>query len=354
MVPLVATFGSPLPDRLVWALFAGLAPAVLYLVLRRLREGGRTGRAPWEDLLVTALFAFGSVYFFTAVQGTVWFAAHVVACALLFSYLLWGIDARRPVLAGAALGLAFLCRPTTALLALFFGIEALRRSRREGAPEPDPEALWYRRLWTWLRGADLSVAFRSVALFSLPILAIGAVAMALNEARFDDPFEFGHRYLQIKWRGRIEKWGLFNYHYLGRNLAVFLASLPWLTASAPYVQISRHGLALWVTTPGLLLALWPKRTSPLLAALFVAAAPVALLNLMYQNSGWIQFGYRFALDYLPLLFVALALGRRRFGAGFILLFVVALGINAFGAVTFDRAWRFYDSDPSQRVIFQPD
>jgi hypothetical protein len=198
------------------------------------------------------------------------------------------------------------------------------------------------------------VAFRSVALFSLPILAIGAVAMALNEARFDDPFEFGHRYLQIKWRGRIEKWGLFNYHYLGRNLAVFLASLPWLTASAPYVQISRHGLALWVTTPGLLLALWPKRTSPLLAALFVAAAPVALLNLMYQNSGWIQFGYRFALDYLPLLFVALALGRRRFGAGFILLFVVALGINAFGAVTFDRAWRFYDSDPSQRVIFQPD
>jgi hypothetical protein len=353
MLPFVAAEGVDIPDRLIWAILAGLAPALMFVVLRRLRETGRSGRGLRDDLMLTALFAFGSVYFFTAVQGTVWFAAHVLACILLFLYALWAFDARRPVLAGAALGLAFLCRPTTILLAIFFGIEALRVSRADGASEPDGEAIWYRRAVQWLRGVSWVPVLRRVALFSAPVLLVLAVAMWMNVARFDDPLEFGHSYLQIKWRGRIERWGLFNYHYLGRNLAVFLASLPWLSAAAPYVKISRHGLALWFTTPNLLLALWPRRTTATMVGLWLAVAPVALMNLMYQNSGWIQFGYRFALDYLPLVFLVLALGRRRFGAGFVVAMIFAVVVNTFGAVTFDRMWQFYDNDPTQKVIFQP-
>jgi hypothetical protein len=105
---------------------------------------------------------------------------------------------------------------------------------------------------------------------------------------------------------------------------VFTSSLPWLTAEPPHVIISRHGLALWVTTPALLLLLSPVRQSPVLRALTWAVIPVVILNLMYQNSGWVQFGYRFALDYLPLLFVMLALGGRRFGKRFIAVGVFAI------------------------------
>jgi len=83
--------------------------------LSRLSERGQSARSERENLLLTALFAFGTVYFFVAVQGTVWFAAHVVSSALLVSYALFSLDAARPVLAGATLGLAFLTRPTTAL-----------------------------------------------------------------------------------------------------------------------------------------------------------------------------------------------------------------------------------------------
>jgi hypothetical protein len=178
--------------------------------------------------------------------------------------------------------------------------------------------------------------------------------MWMNQARFDDPFEFGHTHLQIKWRGRIQTWGLFNYHYLARNLAIFLTALPWLTAAAPFVKIGGHGLALWFTTPNLLFTLWPKRISPSLIGLYLAVACVALLDLCYQNTGWIQFGYRFALDYMALLFALLALGGRRFGPGFYLLMLFALAVNLFGAVTFDRVPEFYHQDHSQRIYFQPD
>jgi hypothetical protein len=178
--------------------------------------------------------------------------------------------------------------------------------------------------------------------------------MWFNHARFDDPFEFGHSHLRIRWAARIQKWGLANYHYLPKNLAVYLAALPWLSAASPYVKISRHGLALWFTTPHYLGVLWPKRTSVTYVALAIGAAGVALLDLCYQNSGWIQFAYRFSLDYAVVLFALLAIGGRKQTLAWYLLFVFAVAVNLFGAITFDRAPMFYDHDGSQQVIFQPD
>lgn len=354
ILPAVALFGVDVPDRLFWVFIAGFGPMLLFLLLQRMSREGKSDRSRRENLLLTVLFAFGTVFFFTAVQGTVWFSAHVVATSLLMLYLWFGQDCRRPVLAGAMLGLAFLTRPTTALLCLFFAVEILRTQRRQGAHVFTGDASPYGQILPWLKGVDWPKALRTGALFAAPILAVGALAMAHNQARFGNPFEFGHTYLQIRWRGRIETWGLFNYHFFAKNLSVYLAGLPWLSAEAPYVMVSRHGLALWFTTPALLLALWPKRLTAPMIALWCAIVPVALLNLSYQNSGWVQFGYRFALDYMPLLFVLLALGKRRFGPLFHLALVFAIAVNLFGAVTFDRAWEHYDNDGTQERLFQPD
>jgi hypothetical protein len=353
IMPAVAIWGLATRDALYWAILAGLGPALLFVVLRRLRETGRSGRTLRDDLLLVALFSFGSVYFFSAVQGTVWFAAHVVAVALIALYLLFSLDARRPALAGWMLGLAFLTRPTTSALVLFFLVEALRVAR-VGEAQVDEGASVPRRVFLWLSRVQWRPALRTLAVFAAPIVVIGALTMWMNAERWDNPFEFGHRYLMIRWRDRIATWGLFSYHYLSRNLAVFWTSLPWLTSREPHVIISRHGLALWFTTPALLLTLWPKRLDAQMVGLYLAAAAVALWNLLYQNTGWVQFGYRFALDYLPLLMVLLALGGRRFGGGFIAAMIFAIAVNTFGAITFDRAWQYYDDDSTQTRIFQPD
>lgn len=353
VLPAAAIWGTDLPDRLFWALFAGLGPALLFTFLRRLRDEGKSGRSAIDDLVLTGLFAFGTVYFFVAVQGTVWFAAHVVAIPLLVLYLDFGMNARRPLWAGLALGLAFLTRPTTALLAIYFGLEAIRRHQREAQPLADG-AHPLRHALAFLTRAAWPKVLRDVAIFSAPILVIGAIAMWHNHARFGSAFEWGHTYLQIRWRPRIETWGLFNYHFMGRNLGIFAGSLPWLSVEPPHLTISRHGLALWVTTPGLLYALWPKKIDARWVGIGLAIVPVMLLNLAYQNSGWVQFGYRFALDYLPFVFALIALGGRRLGPFFKVLLVWAILVNAFGAITFDRAWQYYDRDPTQNVFFQPD
>lgn len=353
IMPAVAIWGLDTRDALFWALFAGLSPAFLFLLLRMLREEKKSDRTLTEDLLLTALFAFGSVFFFTSVQGTVWFAGHVVACALLPLYLLFSWDARKPLWAGLMLGLLFLTRPTTAVLVIFFALEAARMTRgdAEGAPA---ESGIYRRAFAWLHGVRWGQALPKMAVFAAPILVMGGVAMWMNEARFGDPFEFGHRFLVIRWIDRIETWGLFSYHYLARNLAVFTSSLPWFTRDDPHVIISRHGLALWFTTPALLWVFFPKKVTPSMVALMLGTFAVCLWNLLYQNTGWVQFGYRFALDYMVPLVVLIALGGRRFRSGFITMLVFAIAVNLFGAITFDRAWQYYDDDGTQQRFFHPD
>jgi hypothetical protein len=314
--------------------FAGIGPAVLFLALERLTASGRSRRTLIENAALATLFALGSVYWFSAVQGTVWFAAHVVGVALACIYLYCALDAAHPLAAGVALGLGFATRTPLGFATPLFLYEAVRVSRGEGS----------------------RALVRRLLLFAAPAAAALAVTLWHNHARFGDALEFGHKYLAITWRPRIEKWGLFSYHYLPRNLAVVLTSLPFTGVPEAPFQINAHGLALWVTTPIYAWAVWPRRPSPIFWACAATAGAVALPSLFYQNSGWVQFGYRFSNDFAPFLFAMIAASGRRLGVPFYALGAAAIAVNAFGAITFQRAGfeRFYFVERTQRVLHQPD
>ena len=190
--------------------------------------------------------------------------------------------------------------------------------------------------------------------FALPLVAVLALSMWHNHARFGDAREFGHKLLTVGWHERITKWGLFSYHYLGRNLGILTSSLPFVNPTAPRVQVNMHGLALWLTTPAYLWLLWPRRTGWLWWSLAATVALVAGMDLLYQNSGWQQFGYRFSNDYAPMCFAMLAIGGFRLGPAFWAAGAWAVAINAFGAATFNVDSRWYFNDATQKTIFQPD
>lgn len=353
LLPIVKFAGSPerVRDGQFFLWLAGVGPALLFLALEKLRRLGHSERSELTNLALVALFAFGSVYFFTAEQGTVWFAAHVVGVALGALFLLFAIDAERPFWAGLAIGLVYLTRPTMALMALFFGLEALRTSLR--SPLSESPGLT-RAVGEVLRKADFRALFKKLIPFAAPILCFLALQAFHNYLRFDTIREVGHTLLTVSWKTRMEKWGLFSYHYLPRNLGIMLTSLPWVQNVPHGVQINGHGLALWVTTPAYLWLLWPRRTGWLFGSLALSAILIAGMNLLYQNSGWLQFGYRFSNDYAVLLFAMLAVGGFRFGRLFWAAALWAFAVNTFGALTFDRDRRFYFIDPSQKIIYQPD
>jgi hypothetical protein len=347
LVPLVALSGSAeaVCDGRFFLLLAGLAPAALFLLLEKLRQRGDSKRSELENVALSCLFCFGSVYFFSSVQGTVWFAAHVVAAVLTSLYLLFALGAARPLLAGVCLGLAFATRTPLLFAAPLFVLEALRSTRLADARGPG-----------WLQRYELGRLLSALAWFGLPLLVVVGLTLWHDAARFGDPFEVGYRYLSVAWAKRIAKWGLFDYHYLARNLGVMLTSLPWFPAEGGAVQINGHGLALWLTTPMYVWLAFAKRWSALSRNLLLTAALIAVPTLLYQNTGWLQFGYRFSNDYAPFLFVLLAIVGPPLRGAFMVASAFAVIVNFFGALTFGRLEHaeFYFIDPTQRVIYQPD
>jgi hypothetical protein len=318
MLPSALISGRGGNDVIPTLLIAALILPLAFAALRRLAAAGLSQRSERDDLWLVGLLAFGSVLFFSAVQGKVWYTAHVVGVALALAYAWGSIEAAHPITAGLALGAAALTRTAMAFMFPLFVLEAWRRHREDRA------------------------ALRSVLLrFALPVVGFAIAGMLYNYVRFGSPTEFGHRYLDVRQQKQIEEWGLANYHYLARNLAVAFTLLPEWLGHAPWVQIGGHGLALWFTTPALVLLLWPHERPAIHRALWITVACVAVPSLLYQNSGWVQFGYRFSLDYMVFLVMLLAIGGRPMSRVMKRLIIAGVVINLFGAITFDRQWKYY-------------
>lgn len=318
MVPSALISGRAGNDVIPTLLVAAAILPLCLLLLRRLAAAKLSQRSVREDLWLIGALAFGSVLFFSAVQGKVWYTAHVVGVALALVYAWASIEAKRPIVAGLALGAAALTRTPMAFMFPLFVAEAWR-----------------------MAGGDRRVLVRSLVRFAAPVAGFAIAGMIYNYVRFGSPTEFGHTYLEVRQAPQIEQWGLMSYHYLSRNLTVALALLPELPGRAPWIQIGGHGLALWFTTPLLLFVLWPREKPAIHRTLWLTIALVAVPVLLYQNSGWVQFGYRFSLDYMVFLIMLIAIGGRpltRVAKGLIIAGVV---INLFGAWTFDRKWQYY-------------
>jgi hypothetical protein len=179
--------------------------------------------------------------------------------------------------------------------------------------------------------------------FGTPVLLVGMALMAMNMARFERPFEFGHTYLAGGTIERIQAHGLFGLSFLARNLAAALLLLPTVQGVAPFVRLSRHGMSLLLSTPPFCLLFAPRQPRPAVHwMLWITLLAVAIPLLFYQNTGHIQFGYRFSLDFTPLLMLLLAVGRRPLGRAFWIMFALAVLVNGLGAVTFKRFELLYD------------
>lgn len=196
-VPAAAIWGERATDVFPTVLLAACVPVAFLAFLRRLREAGHSRRTEAEDLWLAGCLTFGTVFYFAAVQGRVWFTAHVVGVLLAALYGWAAVDARRPLLAGLLLGLAVGTRPPMAFLAPLFVFEAWRVS-----------------------GGDARAFARRLARFALPLALVGAALAAYNRARFGEWTEFGHGYLAVRQQAQIEQHGRFSLDY-----TVFLVAL---------------------------------------------------------------------------------------------------------------------------------
>ncbi|MCS6836486.1 MAG: hypothetical protein NZ750_10765 [Anaerolineae bacterium] len=241
----------------------------------------------WRRALLVAFFAFGTAHLYLATMGTVWFLGQTSAVLALWLFIQL-VLARRPVVAGLALALVLLARPSIG-----------------------PGALIFALLYWWEDGQKLIA--RLVALL-LPVVLSITFLGAYNALRFGDPLEFGYGFINDSSaiKERRETFGSFSLAFLPDNLYTATLKPPrefnlgcLTNPDCGVITPDLWGMGLLWTSPLLLAGLLSPRDR-LFWAVALGSALIMLPSLLYHNSGSAQFGYRFSLDALPLWLLAVA------------------------------------------------
>ncbi|HEY3333626.1 MAG TPA: hypothetical protein VGK16_00205 [Candidatus Limnocylindrales bacterium] len=382
LLPFVALWGLSVDQESIAIGLAGIGVFTAWWMLGGLRitVGVRA--------LTTLVFATGTVWWWAAAVGSTWYLAHVVAVipALLAVGVAlradpdaaaedpWdeadrardraagsaGDDAdrrgrlarlvgqarplsRSSVLAGLLLGIA-----ATARLPLVFGAPFLILVGGGGSS--------IRRSVSAALGAALPVAL----LLSYTWFTTGSVL----HPGYDYQYQLeANGYPTL---GYNPEWSVEDLRYVPQNLGIMLGALPvvlpdvkpdtlgvyptvvFCTApgatrglfdpDCPLALPVDVGTSILLSAPGLLLALFAVRRRPVARLTLGAGLTVLVLglfNLAHFSQGWVQWGYRFSLDFIPFLLPLVALGAARTGDGrpratAIVLLVAGAAINLWG------------------------
>ncbi len=323
MLPFVALHGWQFNDTSFGVFLGAAAIALFYALCRKLTALGDSLRSASDDMVLALTLGFGTLFFSCAIRGEVWFLAEVLGVLLTVLYLQSAVRALQPARAGLFWSMATLTRTPLLFTAVFFVLEAV-------VPGPHRQA----QLREVLRAPG--PALRRLGTFALASAPLALVAAWYNWVRFGSPTDFGHRFLyNNSVNADIDAHGLFSLAYLPRNLEAAFFKLPEVHLQPFRLSYDPHGLSLLLTMPFVVLLLFPRARPRLHWPLWLTVACTALPGLLYQNTGYMQFGFRFSLDWTPYLVLLLAVGGWSFRLwGVRLLLGLGFLVNFWGAVAF--------------------
>jgi hypothetical protein len=288
-------------------------------LLRTLRRRSVVRLSNVTIISLVVMWAVGTVHWYMAVAGTVWFVSQIATATFLLLSL-WSAAAGRRLLAGVALGLAALGRPTILLaLPAVVALAALANPHPEG-----------RRRWP-----------QALSMITIPAGLIAAGLLWYNKARFGSPTDFGYTAQNVarELAPDLKNYGQFNIRYVPRNLWSMLAAGPVKDPRSWAIRPDGQGMSMFLTTPAWILVFFADARQRLTRWCWLAVLLLIVPLVAYYNGGWYQFGYRFALDFMPVLMVLLALGLDRYQANFgrvLPKVLIAVGIvaNLWGTIWF--------------------
>jgi hypothetical protein len=368
LLPFVALFGLTTDQEAIAVALAAIGVGVAWWML-----GGLRIRLSVR-VLTTILFATGTVWWWAAAVGSTWYLAHLVAviAALLAvgvalrhdraaagaddarigadvpaddrrSGRLWPLDGSQ-VLAGLLLGIAATARLPLVFAAPFFmlvggGGSTARRtaSAAVGGVVPVAALLIYTFLTT---GSFLHPGYD----YQYQLEANGYPTLGYNPS-----------------------WSVEDPRYIPQNLGIMFGALPVIAPAlkpntlnygdpvvlcatpdarrtlfdptCPLLMPIDIGTSIILSAPGLLLALFAVFRRPRARLTIGAGATViliALFNLAHFSQGWVQWGYRFSLDFIPFLLPLVALGAARVDGRprviAVLLVIAGATVNLWGVI----------------------
>jgi hypothetical protein len=289
---------------------------LVYKVARKIRFGKE------DAFCLSCAFCFSSA--FIAVWILPWssYFAGTVTAALAFLSIYEFVGRKRYWLLGTFVGLMILTRVTAALIGIFFFLDLMTSD------------------------GNLKSKIKSMIVFSAPISLAFAILILYNYLRFGDLLEQGYAMQSIHGMSLANRsFGLFSLRHLPANLFYSLFNLPspvfyegTRVMKLPFIKADSWGMSIFITSPYFLYLFRFKYSDTFSKIIWISIGAIALPVYLFFGTGWIQYGYRYSLDFLPLLFLLLIIKYRdrysQLSPQFIKLISISAWFNLYLLVTF--------------------
>jgi hypothetical protein len=297
VLPAVWIFGTGFEQAWASILLGALNVALASQVIRAM------GVARGFRVVLSLVFAFGTIVWYSAQAGSSWQLAHV--SAMLFTLLAIRGCQRdiHPVLIGLLFAGAVFSRLTVLLAAPFFLAYFIDRAAREEDGDPLPFGhLRADRPRFWRTRVDPAGVFELVSPATGALIAIAALYLLYDDLRFGSPLQNGYALIPGLLQEAQYQHGFFSVVNIPRTLYALLLSGPVQVGDFPWIQ-SRElgGLSIVLTTPLFLWAIKARRPDWFSLGCWLAVVLVLGPILLHADPGGAQFGFRYAQDVYPFL-----------------------------------------------------
>lgn len=263
LIPFVALFGQDFPQQIFAQLVgSGIVITSIIICWEKTKNINKT---LWFGTLV----AFGNILWFLSSVGSAWYLGQTVAVLFTLIAILTLILNKNPFLTGVFFGIAVLSRVEMLIILPFFIFLI-------------PKSGWK---------------------FILSTLGFLILFGFYNYIRFGSFFQIGYTLVPGVLNEPWYSFGIISPYYILRNLSVMFASFPVFTKSFPFIIPSQSGLSIWITSPVFVYAIFADFRKKINKLALLSIVSILLIVFMHGETGSTQFGYRFAADAYPFIFL---------------------------------------------------
>lgn len=245
-----------------------------------------------DSLLLAFGFMFSSVFLNVVIWPWSWWFAQVITVFLIFLSIYIYLKKRNYIILGLISGLLFLTRLPASLIIAFFVFDILFLSKQSSLKK-----------------------IKALASLLTPFFVCIILMLIYNFVRFGNVLEQGyqHQIVGTDSLAKAREYGVLSIKHLPGNLYYFLLSTPLPVfkdnvshvLEFPFIKATPWGMSIFVTSPYLFYLFFlnykDKFSKIILLTVFIIALPIFL----YYGIGFAQYGYRYSLDFLPLLYLLL-------------------------------------------------
>jgi hypothetical protein len=312
MLPFALVFGEMTPNNLIIAAYSVISAVIAYKCMRE--RGVRDIYSAFWAVFVVC----GCNLMWMSTNGGVWFQAQSLNMLLCLATVYFMLKNRR-VPSYIMLALAVGCRPFSLVFFPVLFVYYFMNDKK-----------------VWPSEKSLRLMFGQFKCFVGPAV-IGGAYMLYNYVRFSDPFEFGHNYLPEFVNSSN---GQFDLSYLLPNLYnLFLRPITLgLDGGLNYPIFD--GFMFYIANPIFIVlficllkdVLKKEMTAVKISICVAIVANIVLLCLHKTLGGW-QFGARYTVDMIPMVFLYLLLSKKeRPSSVEFVIGVFAVMLNIYGAL----------------------